>query len=177
MRITRILFITAPLLLLTACTANSQSQGHSESKQPAESIVSLKIATLHASTQCGTSLETQWIAGAQQLSTVFQAARGQMISPSPPQSPIIDFEQYGALLVSMGQQRSGGYVIKLAREELNINGGVAEITVDWIEPAPGMMTTQVITHPCILLQVPRGVYQAIRVVDQSNIVRAELSVN
>jgi hypothetical protein len=172
-----VLLVMALLFLLAACSANSQTGNASEPQQAAESAMPLKIAVLHASSQCGPAATTQWIASQEQFAALFQAAQAQMISPAPPQPPAVDFSQYGVLLVSMGQQRSGGYAIKPAREELIITNGSAELAIHWQEPGPGMMVIQVITHPCIFIKVPRGNYQTLRIVDQDNKVRAELAVN
>ena len=77
----------------------------------------------------------------------------------------------------MGQQRTAGYSIGLTKGgELKIAGGSAEVRVQWKQPQPGMMLAQVITHPCIFIQVPRGEYQLIRVIDQVEKVRAEINV-
>ncbi len=172
-----VILVVALLFLLTACTANSQTGNVNEPQQAAESAAPLTIEILHVSTQCGPAATTQWIASQEQFAVLFNAAQAQMISPAPPQPPAVDFSQYRILLVSMGQQRSGGYAIKPAREELIITNGSAELAVHWQEPGPGMMVTQVITHPCIFLKVPRGQYRTLRIVDQDNKVRAELSVN
>ncbi|HEY5602571.1 MAG TPA: protease complex subunit PrcB family protein [Gammaproteobacteria bacterium] len=164
------------LTLLASCAANSQSWNANEPLQPTPPAMSLTITVLHASSQCAPSVSTQWIASQAQFATLFQATQSHMISPAPPPAPAVDFSQFGVVLLSMGQQRSGGYAIKLAQEELSMHQDFAEIAVYWQEPQPGMMVTQAITHPCIFLRVPRGNYQRVRVVDQNNKLRAELTV-
>ena len=98
-----------------------------------------------------------------------------IVSPSPQQTPIVDFTQNGVLLLSMGQQRTGGYAIRLIDEAMHVAGGSAEIKVRWQEPDPGMMVAQVITHPCVFIKVPRGEYRIVRAIDQNNKVRAEFT--
>jgi len=167
--------LVALLIFLFACTANSQSQDTNQSKQSA--AMSLKIETLDKSTQCGPSVQTQWIADQSQFETLFQTTRQQMILPGSPVPKIsIDFSNYGVLLVSMGQQRSGGFSIALAREEMQVSNGVAQIYVHWREPGPDMMVTQALTHPCIFLKLAHGNYNVVRVVDQEDRVRAEITV-
>lgn len=175
MIITRYTLIAVALLfLLAACTANSQSQ---DANAATGTNMSLKITTVHASSQCGPTVTTQWISSQQQFETLFRASQQQMISPEPPHPSSIDFTRYGVVLVSMGQQRTGGYMIELAQEELAVRNDTAQITVRWREPEPGMMVAQVLTHPCVFLRVPRADYQSVRVVDQENKVRAELTVS
>jgi hypothetical protein len=168
------LIAAALLFLVVACSANSQSQ---DTNAATGSDMPLKITTVHASSQCGPTVTTQWISSQQQFETLFRATQQQMITPALPQPPNIDFTRYGIVLVSMGQQRTGGYVIELAQEDLAVSNDTALITVRWREPEPGMMVTQVLTHPCVFLKVPRADYQLVRVVDQENKVRAELTMS
>lgn len=168
------LIAVALLFLLVACTANSQSQ---DVNAATGTKMSLKITTVHASSQCGPTVTTQWISSQQQFENLFRASQQQMISSTPPQPSSIDFTRYGVVLVSMGQQRTGGYMIELAQEDLTVRNDTAQITVRWREPEPGMMVTQVLTHPCVFLRVPLADYQSLRVVDQENKVRAELTVS
>lgn len=162
-------------IFLFACTANSQSQDVNKSEQ--SPAMSLKIETLYKSTQCGPSVQTQWIADQSLFEKLFQGTRQQMISPGlPAPTSSIDFSKYGVLLVSMGQQRTGGYSVELAREEMQLSDGVVQISVHWREPAPDMMLTQALTHPCIFLKVAQGDYDVVRVVDQENRVHAEITV-
>ena len=172
---TRYALIAAALFfLLVACTANSQSQ---DVNAVEGSNMSLKITTIHASSQCGPTVTTQWISSQQQFETLFRASQQQMLSSAPAQPSNIDFTRYGVVLVSMGQQRTGGYVIELAQEDLVVSNDTAQIMVRWREPEPGMMVTQALTHPCVFLRVPRADYQSVRVVDQENKLRAELAVS
>lgn len=168
-------FIASALLfLLVACTANSQLQ---DANTATGTDMALKITTVHESSQCGPTVTTQWISSQQQFETLFRASQQQMLSSAPPQPSNIDFTRFGVVLVSMGQRRTGGYRIELAQEGLVVRNDTAQITVRWREPEPGMMVTQVLTHPCVFLRVPRADYQSVRVVDQENKVRAELAVS
>lgn len=168
------LISTVLLLLLAACSASSQSSHANDSK---DKEPSLKVVNLYDSTQCGTAVTTQWISNQETFATVFRAARQQMIFPASSQPPSIDFARYGVVLVSMGQQRTGGYAVELAQEELAVGHDTAQIAIRWREPEPGMIVTQALTHPCVFLQVPRANYHSVRVVDQNNQVRAEFSIN
>jgi len=173
---TRFLLGLASLIMLAACYPDSSLQ--EQSVNSPKSSLSPKLETLHTSSQCGSSsVTTQWISSQQQLENLLQATQRMMISASPQQAPKVDFTQYGVLMVSMGQQRTGGYSIRLTREDLPINSGSAEVEVQWQEPESGMILTQAITHPCIFIKVPRGEYQLVRVVDQEKKLRAEISVN
>ncbi|WP_455202083.1 protease complex subunit PrcB family protein [Kaarinaea lacus] len=165
------------LIVLSACFAEPAIQDENDPSQSAKSTKLAKLETLRMSSQCGSSIATQWISHPQQLEKLLQAAQGMMISASPAAIPEIDFSRYGVLLLSMGQQRTGGYAIRLAREEMRITGAEAEVSVQWQEPEPGMMVTQVITHPCIFIKMPLGEYQQIRAVDQQQKVRAEITIN
>ena len=47
------------------------------------------------------------------------------------------------------------------------------VPVDWREPLPGYVQTQVMTHPCLLVKLPNGAFSQIRVVDQDGRLRLE----
>lgn len=99
-----------------------------------------------------------------------------LISDSKPQPAVIDFDSHAALLISMGQQRTGGYSVKLASEQMHVKGGRAEISVNWTVAKSGMVAIQMLTNPCLLLQVARGDYQVIDIVDQSGKVKQTITV-
>ncbi len=136
---------------------------------------SQQLQILHKSSYCG-SVETKWLSSRETFLNYIQLSQGNSIPATPLQLPDVDFAQHGVLLVSMGQQRSGGYSIRLENENLETTANQATVYVHWQEPEPGMMVTQVITHPCIFIQVPNTGFGKIRVVDQHGKLRAEIAV-
>ena len=172
-RNTKRLLVLTLFTLLSACFTDSSVQSQQNSTEPSQTRI--KLGILHQSSQCGPSLATQWISSQAQFEKLFKATQRMIVSPSPQQTPIVDFTQNGVLLLSMGQQRTGGYAIRLAREEMQIENESAVISVQWKEPDPGMMVAQVITYPCVFIKVPRGEYQIVRAVDQNNKVRVEFT--
>ena len=79
----------------------------------------------------------------------------------------IDFATNQVVLVSMGQQRTGGYRISLDQTHAAVDGNTARITLKWTRPSADDMVAQVLTHPCILLSLPKGSYSHIAVLDQN----------
>ena len=165
----QLLLVTALVgVAITACAANS------DTKQ-ADTTMSLHV--LHSSSQCGQISDHQWLNNQGDLDKTFRTSQGAFMSPGASQSPKVDFDKYGVALLTMGQQRTGGYAVKLADSKLVVEGSVATLHIQWQEPQPGMMVTQALTQPCVFIQVPRGSYQTLRVVDQHGNMRAELKVN
>jgi hypothetical protein len=165
----QLLLVTALVgVAMTACAANQDTQ-------PTDTTMSLNV--LHSSSQCGQVTDHQWINSQDDLDKAFRASRGAFMSPGASQSPTVDFDKYGVVLLTMGQQRTGGYAIKLTSDELAVEDSVATLRIQWQEPQPGMMVTQALTQPCVFIQVPRGSYQTLRAVDQNGKVRAELTAN
>jgi hypothetical protein len=60
------------------------------------------------------------------------------------------------------------------RNQAIVKEGSATVNLNWIEPSASAITTQVITHPCLLLEIKRGKYQSLIVVDQSGQQRARV---
>jgi hypothetical protein len=129
----------------------------------AEPLGPLVAETLAAGSHCGreqASPAAWWLKDEESYRTLSQRLR-------KPSLPPVDFRTYGVLLVEMGRQNTGGYGLRLAQPEIEEEGGGAiRVRLDWRIPGPGMITTQVITSPCLLLKLPRSDYREIAVVDQ-----------
>ena len=167
------LFILTLFFALSACTSDSSVQGQQSPPKPSQT--GLKLEILHQSSQCGSLLDPQWVSKQESLEELLLSIQRMLIPPSSQPMPTVDFTHYRVLVLPMGQQRTGGYAVRLSDEELHIASGIAQVNVRWQEPDPGMMVTQVITNPCIFIKVPRGEYQIVRAVDQDNKVRTEFS--
>ena len=160
MRIGTIL-ITAGIMLLEGCNAAAVAQGAQEQALG-------NIAALHRDSQCHQPKGLQWIGGQQELDTLYRSLQQHIISPAPAGAPQLDFSRFGVLLVSMGSKPSGGYQVSLDSDTLQWEAGQATATVlvRWLSPKPGMMLTQALTSPCLLLKLPLGEYRRIVVMDQ-----------
>lgn len=137
---------------------------------------SLEIEVLHQSTNCGGVTESHWLTSQQQYESIFQTLFRGTISDTKQQLPRINFDDNALLLISMGQQRTGGYQVKLASSQLQLSDGRAKVSVSWIMPKSGMVTIQVLTNPCLLLEFPRNNYQFVDVVDQAGKVRQTIPI-
>ena len=89
----------------------------------------------------------------------------------------IDFTSNQVVLVSMGQQRTGGFRISLDQAQAVVAGEVARIKLKWTRPSADDMVAQVLTHPCILLSLPEGGYSRIAVFDQHGSKLFETDIN
>lgn len=58
------------------------------------------------------------------------------------------------LLVTRGEMRTGGYAVDI--EGVADNGNEIVVTVEYKNPAPGAIVTQVITYPYVLAAIPRA---------------------
>jgi hypothetical protein len=66
----------------------------------------------------------------------------------------VNWDRELALIIDMGEQRTGGYAVKVTGVNL---GGGDEINVDLniTKPGPGSFVTQVLTHPYAVTRIPR----------------------
>ena len=97
-------------------------------------------------------------------------------TPQPVDQATIDWQASRILILSMGQQPSAGYQISLARQTAAIENGVLRLAVNWMEPPPDSLQAQIITHPCLAVEVPRRGYQRIDVLDQQSRLRLRLEL-
>lgn len=141
---------------------------------------SMKPQLLFASIQCsideaGKGGSSQWITTQKQLDRLYVQLNKQVMGGKPV-VPRLDFITSGVLLLNMGKKPTGGYQLKLPEQTLVIKDDTAVLQVEWIEPSRGAMLTQVLTSPCLLVRMPLAGYRHIRVVDQNNVTRAQLSL-
>ncbi|EYB67610.1 hypothetical protein DEIPH_ctg033orf0011 [Deinococcus phoenicis] len=93
------------------------------------------------------------------LSTLYNLAYGRQTGmPSVPSLPGNDT----VVGVFLGQRATGGYSVQVTGA--STQGGVLTLTVALGAPGPGSITTQALTSPWTLVQVP-GTYREVRVVD------------
>jgi PrcB C-terminal len=75
-------------------------------------------------------------------------------------------------VISMGLYPTAGHSLSLAQKRARLEHGVVTIPVVWHEPAPGAITAQVITQPCLIVALEKRQYTGVRVVDQNGVERA-----
>lgn len=87
----------------------------------------------------------------------------------------VDWGRELALVVDMGEQRTGGYGVRPL--QVRVEGGDAVVDLEVRRPAPGSFVTQAVTHPACLVRIPLaglGPGAVIRVRDQSGVDLAHL---
>lgn len=160
---------------LSIFLSQSVAAGGRAANDEQTTLSAMKIVVHHRSSTCGGLTQSQWLPNQQVYESTYKALFQNLISDSKPDPAIINFASHAMLLVSMGQQRTGGYAVKLASDQLQLENHRAKISVDWVHPPAGMMTIQMMTNPCLLLQIPRQDYQFVDIVDQSGKVRQTIS--
>ena len=131
----------------------------------------ISVEVLYRDQQCGLpQAQTRWLRTQPEYHSLFRELRqsymGDQALPPP-----VDWSEYGVLLVAMGQKNTGGYGLALDGAGAALSDGVLGITLQWREPQKGMMVTQVLTSPCILLKVPKSGFDRIEIKDQSGAIR------
>ncbi len=86
---------------------------------------------------------------------------------SPKVLPFVDFEQFGVLVVEMGQQRSAGYGFETREVTAYVENKTAIVRLTFHRPAPGSVTAQIMTSPWVMIRLPAGPFRSIRVEDQA----------
>jgi hypothetical protein len=106
---------------------------------------------------------------AAQADRFWNACRGKLVlggSAGIEQRPSLDFDEYRLIYLHMGARQTGGFTLDLAGDEAEVLNQSLIIPVVWQMPPEDGLVPQVLTHPCLLLAVPRGAYKRIEVVDQ-----------
>ena len=139
---------------------------------------SVPIKTLYHSafgSVSATMPQAAWIGTPEALANHWKDLHRHRPGASVPPAPAVDWENAGALLILMGRKPTGGYRLELARPKAHVEKGRAMVHLNWIEPAPYAITTQAITSPCLLLQINRGEYKSLVILDQNDQPRARVS--
>jgi hypothetical protein len=132
----------------------------------------IAVEVLYRDQQCNVSqAQMRWIDSPQAYQTLFEELRKTYVGGSGQQPPPVDFTQNGVLLVAMGRKNTGGYTVDLAASDAEISDSILKLSVNWREPKKGMMVTQALTSPCMLLKVPKARFERIEVKDQSGATR------
>lgn len=74
-------------------------------------------------------------------------------------------------VVEMGMRPTGGYGLAVARAA-ELRDDTVVLSATFVSPAPASIRTQALSSPCVLVQLPRGRYAAVEVLDQTGEVRA-----
>jgi len=179
-------WLVAIVLLSVNCAGHSYPEGSARSHF---SILPVKV--LYRAEHCGSIQRSQWISSQDEYAKMIKQLN-QFINPVP--LPAVEFDRVSLLLISMGQQHSGGYSLGLSEVPLTIETLPLEpsskqplsneltspkdrravLNLEWREPQPGMITTQALTNPCLLIELPRGGFTTITVVDQNDRIRASM---
>jgi hypothetical protein len=139
---------------------------------------SVPVGIIYRNQQCNlTQAQARWVDGQPAYESLFKDLLKSYIRSQTEKPPAVDFTQYGVLLVAMGQKNTGGYAVDLASGDAMVENGVLQVSVHWQEPRRGMMVTQALTSPCLLLKVPKAQFQRIEVKDQSGAVRLSGTIN
>lgn len=79
---------------------------------------------------------------------------GSMVSPAVSLAGV-DWAHEVAVVVDMGEQRTGGYAVSVQGARVAGPDRV-ELALDVQRPGPGMFVTQAFTHPYAVARVPRS---------------------
>jgi len=152
--------LTILLGLLSGCWF-TQQESAGNSSIPAEVLRSgvNGARTIHDSSAL-------WISSRAVLEHVYTVLNNHQLKNSKT-LPNIDFDKYGVLFLEMGQRPTGGYSIDLTPSLSRVIDKQAVINISWNTPLEGLLLTQAVTSPFLLLKIYRADIISILVVDQN----------
>lgn len=86
--------------------------------------------------------------------TGLSSLAGQMMRPAVAM-PQVEWTSEAALVIDMGEQRTGGYSLSVAGVSRS-EAGAVEVKLQVRQPGRGDFVAQVITHPYTVARVPRA---------------------
>ena len=110
--------------------------------------------------------KSTWISSPQSLRAKIAQCSANRVGIAAGNVPEIDYTRHGVLVVEMGRRRSGGYGFDPEGVTGWVTGRTATVELGIRQPAEGARVTQALTAPWVMIQMPRGEYRNIEVVNQ-----------
>jgi PrcB C-terminal len=163
-------------LILGLVLCGCHLSGGSRSSDPA-----LEVRLQQSGTTCGGSAaspQATWIADRDHFQEVYRRLKGAVIGGDAAGVPTVDFSREALVLIEMGRKTTGGYFLRLKSTKARVLDDTAQVELEWREPSPGDLVTQVLTSPCILIALPKdGSYSRVQILDQNGRVRLTLAAD
>lgn len=90
---------------------------------------------------------------------------GTLLNLSEPESSTPAAEGLLLVAISRGRQPTPGYALSLAGARRQDDTAIVE--VHWDTPEPGAVLAQMMTHPCLVVALPKDDFRRVEAVDQS----------
>jgi len=168
-RVIRAVLIGSVATAATACMAASDGQS------PAAAAQVIFSASMCGDTSRGP--QVTWLDSAPALQAVYDRIHRHQVGGDDRPPASVDFSSRAVLWVQMGMQPSAGYGLRLQDPGAGIGADTLTLHVSWLEPAPGRLYAQVVTHPCLLVTVPKAGYRRIQVRDQHGALRMQTEIS
>ena len=161
------LAIALCLLSVAACT---------RSARPAAALILLP--GVQRGIGVSKSMEAIWISNEKQWHDFLVSIPVEHLEilPQPAPDPEVDFVKYGVLLIRLGEKPNSGYRLALANNEAVIENREAKIQVLISEPDPDGIYLQAIVYPHLVIEMEKGDFDSIAVIDQNGTVKLRLSI-
>lgn len=165
-----IIFSCCFLVMISACSAAPTGQATEKE---------LTVTVLRSGRQCFPAPEewkAAWISSTQALRDMMSRCLANRIGASSDAIPDVDFSRFGVIAVEMGEKPSSGYGFIEEGVVAHEKGRIVTVVLNHYSPAPGTATAQVMTNPWLLIQIPLGDYDGIRVEDSDSQLLTELGI-
>jgi hypothetical protein len=141
----------------------------------------LEVRLVESAINCAGSAaspQATWIADRGHFREVYRRLKRAVIAGEPEGLPAVDFSREALVLIEMGRKTTGGYFLKLKSTKARVLDDTAQVELEWREPSPGDVVTQVLTSPCILIAFPKnGSYSRVQIFDQNGRVRLTVATD
>lgn len=153
------------LFVLSLLTILGCSEGTQDSAEPSESQEPMTLQRILTEQETGLNHPLRLvIRDPEQWKSIWSEVMRDRSTVTP--LPAVDFTRYMVILAAMGIQSTGGHEISI--EEVRRDGKHLVVTVRQVSPGPECMTTQVLTSPVDIVQVPKS-DEAVTFVEQKEI--------
>lgn len=114
------------------------------------------VEVIYASPKCGVGTEKvrlTSLTSMDEVSVFWLRANSAPMKPPLPKN--IDIPEKYLVLVELGRQNTGGHELVVTGTMGQLTAGMLSLPLVESHPSDGALTTQVVTSPCVLFQIPR----------------------
>lgn len=175
MKLINRLFSICAILTISTYSISIMAMGKKPVNDNDENAPPMRVDKIYADLHCALPHpQTVWVESQKEYQALFGKLRQSHMDAQTINPPVVDWSHDAVILVGMGQKNTGGYLLDLASTHASVNKGILGIVVQWQEPKPGMIVTQALTSPCLLLKIPNSGYRRIEIKDQAGNIRMEV---
>lgn len=141
--------------------------------------LNLPVSVIFSGNQClceQNDLQVKQVNDQTELNAFIDKGTRTLLGGSKTAIPSVDFSKDAVVAIWLGKKPTAGYQLSLDNDVAELKNSHATIRINLTEPDKDAILAQTVTSPCMLLKLPKGGYDTIEVLSQTQNSLAKLSI-